>query len=78
MSTHTPPDQEVIPSLTSTDATQQVASDLVNSNSVASHPKRPYQRPGFVVSQAFERQALSCAGCLNQSASFPNFCAMRS
>ncbi|MBM4290571.1 MAG: hypothetical protein FJ138_03325 [Deltaproteobacteria bacterium] len=40
--------------------------------------RRPYEAPAFVVSRAFERQALSCAGCLNQSASFPAFCAMRS
>ena len=40
--------------------------------------KRPYQKPAFVISQAFERQALSCLGCLNQSGSFPAFCAMRS
>lgn len=44
----------------------------------ANSSRRPYQKPGFLVSQAFERQALSCAGCLNQSAAFPNFCAMRS
>ena len=40
--------------------------------------RRPYEKPGFVVSRAFERQALSCAGCLNQSPSFPAFCAMKS
>jgi hypothetical protein len=40
--------------------------------------RRPYEPPAFIISRAFERQALSCAGCLNQSASFPAFCAMRS
>ena len=45
---------------------------------LSSPSRRPYQKPGFLVSQAFERQALSCAGCLNQSASFPTLCAMRS
>jgi hypothetical protein len=40
--------------------------------------RRPYEKPGFLVSKAFERQALSCAGCLNQSSVFPAFCAMRS
>jgi len=40
--------------------------------------RRPYQKPGFVVSKAFERQALSCAGTLNQTSAFPAFCAMRS
>ena len=40
--------------------------------------KRVYEKPGFMTSQAFERQSLSCAGCLNQTASFPIFCGMRS
>jgi hypothetical protein len=40
--------------------------------------KRAYEKPDFITSQAFERQSLSCAGCLNQSASFPVFCGMRS
>ena len=40
--------------------------------------RRPYQKPAFLVSKAFERQALSCAGCLNQTSAFPAFCAMRS
>ncbi len=40
--------------------------------------KKPYQKPAFVSKRAFERQALSCSGCLNQSSSFPAFCAMRS
>ena len=40
--------------------------------------RRPYQAPAFIVSKAFERQALSCAGCLNQSSSWPSFCGMRS
>ncbi len=48
------------------------------SEGAARAPRRPYEPPAFVVSRAFERQALSCAGCLNQSASFPAFCAMRS
>ena len=54
--------------------------DINDPPEVRTHPRprRPYQKPGFIVSQAFERQALSCAGCLNQSAAFPNFCAMRS
>ncbi len=40
--------------------------------------KKPYQKPAFIYKRAFERQALSCSGCLNQSSSFPAFCAMRS
>lgn len=44
----------------------------------SSKAKKPYQKPDFITSRAFERQALSCAGCLNQSAAFPSFCAMRS
>ena len=40
--------------------------------------RRPYEKPAFIVSKAFERQALSCAGCLNQTSAFPAFCAMRS
>lgn len=40
--------------------------------------KRPYERPDFISSLAFERQALSCAGCLNQAMSPPAFCSMQS
>jgi hypothetical protein len=40
--------------------------------------KRPYQKPDFISKKAFERQALACTGCLNQSASFPSFCSNRS
>lgn len=51
-------------------------------NSVEQNPSRferkPYQKPGFIVSRAFERQALSCAGCVQQSAGFPNFCSNQS
>jgi hypothetical protein len=46
--------------------------DLQNNN------KKPYQKPAFISKKAFERQALACSGCLNQSSSFPAFCAMRS
>lgn len=40
--------------------------------------KRPYEKPAFVTSMAFERQALSCAGCLNQAMGPPAFCGMQS
>lgn len=40
--------------------------------------KRPYEKPAFVSSLAFERQALSCAGCLNQAMGPPAFCGMQS
>jgi len=40
--------------------------------------RRPYVKPGFVTSAAFERQALSCAGCLNLAPSPPALCSMRS
>jgi len=46
--------------------------------STGAQARRPYQKPAFLVSKAFERQALSCAGCLNQTSAFPAFCAMRS
>ena len=55
-----------------------VDADVTSDQRSSVTQRRPYQSPGFVVSQAFERQALSCAGCLNQSASFPTLCAMRS
>ena len=41
-------------------------------------PRRPYVKPGFVTSAAFERQALSCAGCLNLAPAPPALCSMRS
>jgi hypothetical protein len=41
-------------------------------------PKRRYEKPAFVTSLAFERQALSCAGCLNQAMGPPAFCGMQS
>ena len=61
-------------------ASASISSDVNQSpeRRLPSSSRRPYQKPGFLVSQAFERQALSCAGCLNQSASFPTLCAMRS
>ena len=66
-----------IPSLTS--ATHPMSTANTSSpSSTDSIQKRAYVKPGFITSQAFERQALSCAGCLNQSASFPVFCGMRS
>ena len=40
--------------------------------------RRKYQKPAFLPSLAFERQALSCAGCLNAAASPPFFCALNS
>ena len=52
-----------------------VASEQISSTKKV---RRPYQAPAFIVSKAFERQALSCAGCLNQSSSWPSFCGMRS
>lgn len=44
----------------------------------AQAPRRPYVKPGFVTSAAFERQALSCAGCLNLAPTPPALCSMRS
>lgn len=41
-------------------------------------PRRKYEKPGFITSLTFERQALSCAGCLNASPDFPAFCALQS
>lgn len=43
-----------------------------------SEERRPYQKPSFLSSQAFERQALSCAGCINQASGFPSFCSNQS
>jgi hypothetical protein len=40
--------------------------------------RRPYVKPGFQVSAAFERQALACSGCLNLAPAPPAFCALRS
>ena len=40
--------------------------------------RRPYQKPSFISSRAFERQALSCAGCINQASGFPTFCSNQS
>ncbi|MAD60622.1 MAG: hypothetical protein CMH49_03770 [Myxococcales bacterium] len=40
--------------------------------------RKPYQKPGFVVSRAFERQALSCAGCINQASGWPSYCSNQS
>lgn len=40
--------------------------------------KKAYEKPAFVTSMAFERQALSCAGCLNQAVGPPAFCGMQS
>ena len=40
--------------------------------------RRPYERPSFISSRAFERQALSCAGCINQASGFPTFCSNQS
>lgn len=40
--------------------------------------RRPYQKPGFIVSRAFERQALSCAGCINQASGWPTYCSNQS
>ncbi len=48
------------------------------SGPVEKKAKRPYERPDFISSLAFERQALSCAGCLNQAMSPPAFCSMQS
>ena len=44
--------------------------------SISTKTRRAYQAPAFIRSQAFERQSLSCAGCLNQSDGWPNFCGM--
>jgi hypothetical protein len=49
--------------------------DLTNDQKAT---KKPYQKPDFISKKAFERQALACTGCLNQSASFPSFCSNRS
>jgi len=40
--------------------------------------RRPYVKPAFITTAAFERQALSCAGCLNLSPNPPAFCALKS
>lgn len=40
--------------------------------------RKAYERPAFMPSLAFERQALSCAGCLNASAGVPSFCSLNS
>ncbi len=40
--------------------------------------RKPYQKPGFIVSRAFERQALSCAGCINQASGWPSYCSNQS
>ena len=40
--------------------------------------RRPYVKPGFQVSAAFERQALACSGCLNLAPAPPAFCSLRS
>lgn len=44
----------------------------------APRARRPYVKPDFVTSAAFERQALSCAGCLNLAPAPPALCSMRS
>ncbi len=40
--------------------------------------RKPYVKPGFDTSAAFERQALSCSGCLNLAPAPPALCALRS
>jgi hypothetical protein len=43
-----------------------------------SKPKRPYEKPGFIRSLAFERASLACAGVKN-TAGFPvGNCTMQS
>jgi len=67
------------PTSSTSERTFDVEPDVsISTRSSSSLQRRPYQKPGFLISQAFERQALSCAGCLNQSAAFPTLCAMRS
>jgi len=46
--------------------------------SAVSGARRPYVKPGFQVSAAFERQALACSGCLNLAPAPPAFCSLRS
>lgn len=65
------------PSLNHVDDHSQL-SDTSEHITATKKARRPYQAPAFIVSKAFERQALSCAGCLNQSSSWPSFCGMRS
>ena len=58
--------------------TAQPSDERAQPKQAARAARKPYEKPAFVVSKAFERQALSCAGCLNQTSAFPAFCAMRS
>lgn len=44
----------------------------------APRKRRSYVRPAFLTTAAFERQALSCAGCLNLSPNAPALCALKS
>lgn len=53
-------------------------SEVKETEEVVSKTRRPYQKPGFIVSKAFERQALSCAGCLNQASGWPSYCSNQS
>ncbi len=47
-------------------------------NNESPKAKRPYQKPSFISSRAFERQALSCAGCINQASGWPTYCSNQS
>ncbi len=40
--------------------------------------KRPYHKPGFESSVAFERTSLGCGGQLNAASGPPQFCSMSS
>jgi hypothetical protein len=44
----------------------------------AAQRKRPYSKPGFESSLAFERTSLGCGGQLNSALGPPQFCSMSS
>ena len=64
----------------SVDASSNTVASAGSSDSSghATGKRRPYEAPAFIITQAFERQALSCAGCLNQAGGWPSFCGMKS
>jgi hypothetical protein len=44
-----------------------------------SHERRPYEKPGFLTHEVFERQSLSCSGTISQNPGPPPFgCSLRS
>jgi hypothetical protein len=57
---------------------QQISSAEPPTSTDSQRERKPYHKPGFIVSRAFERQALSCAGCINTAAGFPSYCSNQS